>query len=288
MQTSDDKPISAQELQILKNARQQFVDIRSDFLKRVSESEDEKVSKLRESSVLLSGDKSFDVLFERVLSEIAYSDGPINAREANVLNVLLGKETSKDYYNALFRRPENRNIDPTQPFTALIDLAIQLHGIEQGTAYDDKTDPVVGCFESLGHAILAADGEVNQLELDRFSKYTTIAHSRAARLYQRIKSIADGLTDNIEPQKEVPKLVKAADKISPNGKAERQVNGPDQAPDVVQKCIAELHALVGLASVKGEVETLTNLAKVFSIRKQRGLPVPDLSFHMVFSGNPGT
>jgi SpoVK/Ycf46/Vps4 family AAA+-type ATPase len=43
-----------------------------------------------------------------------------------------------------------------------------------------------------------------------------------------------------------------------------------------------------MASVKREVETLINVAKVFTIRKQRGLPVPDVSFHMVFSGNPGT
>jgi Holliday junction resolvasome RuvABC ATP-dependent DNA helicase subunit len=209
-------------------------------------------------------------------------------REAGVLNVLLGKETSEDYYNGLFRGPDTLFADVTGAFETIIDLAIQLHGVEQGTAYDDKTDPVVGCFESLGHAILAAHGGVNQLELDQFSKYTTIAHSKAARLYQRIKSIADGLTDNIEPQKEVPKLVKAADKITLTDKTETQVNGVDQAPDAIQKYIAELHALVGLASVKGEVEILTNLAKVFSIRKQRGLPLPDLSFHMVFSGNPGT
>jgi SpoVK/Ycf46/Vps4 family AAA+-type ATPase len=40
--------------------------------------------------------------------------------------------------------------------------------------------------------------------------------------------------------------------------------------------------------VKAEVETLINLARVFALRKKRRLPVPDVSFHMVFSGNPGT
>jgi SpoVK/Ycf46/Vps4 family AAA+-type ATPase len=56
----------------------------------------------------------------------------------------------------------------------------------------------------------------------------------------------------------------------------------------LEQCLAELHALVGLASVKSEVETLTNLARVFTLRKEKGLPIPDVSFHMVFSGNPGT
>jgi stage V sporulation protein K len=40
--------------------------------------------------------------------------------------------------------------------------------------------------------------------------------------------------------------------------------------------------------VKAEVETLANLARVFKLRKKHGLPTPDVSFHMVFSGNPGT
>jgi SpoVK/Ycf46/Vps4 family AAA+-type ATPase len=40
--------------------------------------------------------------------------------------------------------------------------------------------------------------------------------------------------------------------------------------------------------VKKEVETLINLARVFALRKKKQLPIPDVSFHMVFSGNPGT
>src|SRR5258707_13776564 len=195
---------------MLKDARQQFVDIRSDFLRRASESENQEIVTINENG-------RFDVLIERVLSEIANSDGPINAREANVLNVLLGKEASEDYYNSSLRRPETRTFDAAEPFSAFISIAIQLGGIEQGTAYNPKTDPIVGCFETLGHAILAADGEIDQLELDRLSKYTAIAHSKAAKLYQRINSLVDGRTDNIGPPAEVEKLAKTADKITPTG-----------------------------------------------------------------------
>lgn len=49
-----------------------------------------------------------------------------------------------------------------------------------------------------------------------------------------------------------------------------------------------LEALVGLEEVKQEVTTLVNLVKVRSLRKSRGMKVPDMSLHMVFSGNPGT
>jgi Cdc6-like AAA superfamily ATPase len=66
-------------------------------------------------------------------------------------------------------------------------------------------------------------------------------------------------------------------------------SGPcEEMPDGASTILASLDQLVGLDEVKREVETLVNLAKVFSIRKKMGLKVPDMSFHLVFLGNPGT
>jgi hypothetical protein len=62
MQTKADKSISSEEMQMLQSAHQQFVDIRSDFIKRVSESEDENVLELRDSTPLLRDNKAFDVV----------------------------------------------------------------------------------------------------------------------------------------------------------------------------------------------------------------------------------
>ena len=52
--------------------------------------------------------------------------------------------------------------------------------------------------------------------------------------------------------------------------------------------MAELNDLVGLEEVKRDVDSLVNLVKVRNLRKERGLKCPDMSFHLVFSGNPGT
>lgn len=52
--------------------------------------------------------------------------------------------------------------------------------------------------------------------------------------------------------------------------------------------IAELDALIGLAGVKSEIRKLVNLVKVQQRRREQGLPVPPVSLHMVFTGNPGT
>lgn len=56
----------------------------------------------------------------------------------------------------------------------------------------------------------------------------------------------------------------------------------------LEKLLKELDSLVGLEAVKDEVKSLINLIKVRSLRKKNNLPVMDMSFHMVFTGNPGT
>ena len=50
----------------------------------------------------------------------------------------------------------------------------------------------------------------------------------------------------------------------------------------------ELDGYVGLAAVKKEVRNLIDLVKVHQLREKNGLPVTELSLHMVFSGSPGT
>lgn len=52
--------------------------------------------------------------------------------------------------------------------------------------------------------------------------------------------------------------------------------------------MAELNGLIGLDTVKKEVESLRNLIKIQTMRAQQGLPNTNMSYHMVFTGNPGT
>ncbi len=50
----------------------------------------------------------------------------------------------------------------------------------------------------------------------------------------------------------------------------------------------ELDELIGLKSVKQEVHTLANFVKVQKMRADKGLKTPKLSYHIVFTGSPGT
>ena len=63
--------------------------------------------------------------------------------------------------------------------------------------------------------------------------------------------------------------------------------GPAEKPDF-DELMARLEELVGLESVKKDVKNLVNLMKVRKLRQENGLPVPPMSLHMVFMGNPGT
>lgn len=50
----------------------------------------------------------------------------------------------------------------------------------------------------------------------------------------------------------------------------------------------ELNELTGLSEVKKDIKSLINLLKVKKLREERGMKQPEMSLHMVFSGNPGT
>ncbi len=63
---------------------------------------------------------------------------------------------------------------------------------------------------------------------------------------------------------------------------------PPAPPPSLEELLARLDRLVGLDSVKTEIRTLVNVARVHEMRRKEGLKVPASGYHMVFSGPPGT
>lgn len=49
-----------------------------------------------------------------------------------------------------------------------------------------------------------------------------------------------------------------------------------------------LNSLIGLDSVKDEIKSLANFIEIQNVRKDKGLKISKISYHCVFTGNPGT
>lgn len=70
-------------------------------------------------------------------------------------------------------------------------------------------------------------------------------------------------------------------------KIRQEINKINHAKEL-QNLLDELNGLVGLAEVKLEIQSLINLIKVKKMRESYNMPSMDVSYHMVFTGNPGT
>ena len=93
------------------------------------------------------------------------------------------------------------------------------------------------------------------------------------------------------------RLVECAESISAPVKKSSDDNTDEEKSDVnikrndkvtLDEALGELNKLVGLGAVKSRVRDWVDQIKVFQMRKERGLSVPDMSYHLVFTGNPGT
>jgi AAA+ superfamily predicted ATPase len=137
----------------------------------------------------------------------------------------------------------------------------------------------------LAHLVARADGEIKPVE--------------AASL----KSIQDELRAHLRPipidepdqhasagqakAQAVEKVFTTAEQLPPRTRSVDSTPATP-SPESLAEALAELESLVGLATIKEEIRTLTNFLKVQAQRTKAGLPAATLSLHMIFGGNPGT
>jgi Holliday junction resolvasome RuvABC ATP-dependent DNA helicase subunit len=94
-----------------------------------------------------------------------------------------------------------------------------------------------------------------------------------------IENRASGFDFGTKPTQSQPRITQT------KGQPKNVVQATDES---MENLLDELNSLVGLDSVKSEVQELVNFLKIQQVRKARNLPTAGLSLHVVFYGNPGT
>lgn len=165
------------------------------------------------------------------------------------------------------------------------------------TLYDDESRDLV-CLMRAHY--LGPNGEPNHyhvtdlelLERDLFA--TKLPEHRADHTPEQLAKVARDLDERREVIRVHAQGIAEPSDADAVAEAEGMVvdTSPEQEEGedrwTVEEALAELDSLTGLAHVKEEVRKLTNLVRIRRMREERGLPVAATSFHLVFTGNPGT
>ena len=133
-----------------------------------------------------------------------------------------------------------------------------------------------------------AGQELNDI-MDEFSKVLS-RDSRTRGLYDDFFGAPATPPVPGDPMAPLPVAGGPAEPVKP------EASGGQTAPEAereeprptLEEAMKPLDELIGLGMVKKDVESLVNLVKVRKLRQERGMKTPDMSFHLVFSGNPGT
>ena len=110
-----------------------------------------------------------------------------------------------------------------------------------------------------------------------------IGYNRAGRISDQLEELGIVGPNRGPEGREV--LIGNNGKSKQNNTSKASVKKTKSTP---KSSTSELDALVGLSSVKEEIKTLSNFITIQQKRKEQGLKSSSVSYHCVFTGNPGT
>lgn len=139
---------------------------------------------------------------------------------------------------------------------------------------------------STSSAEFAIIESLKDFDAELLNKYVILLYRFAS-----ITAKADGTINNKEAEwLEKIMTYKNVDK-SPNEKTANDASTSviaSNSGNTKKNPYKELNSLIGLATVKQEINTLANFVKIQQIRTSKGMKISPISYHCVFTGNPGT
>ncbi|MBD0377889.1 MAG: AAA family ATPase, partial [Flavisolibacter sp.] len=109
-----------------------------------------------------------------------------------------------------------------------------------------------------------------------------------SNLYQFASIVikADGVV-TLKEETVLKRIMKSTEKNKKKEEQPIKVETPNQEQSL-QEVLEELNSLIGLNEVKEEIKTLTNFVRIQKTREASGLKASNVSYHIIFTGNPGT
>lgn len=117
-------------------------------------------------------------------------------------------------------------------------------------------------------------------------------YEKGYELYQSVMTVLVDGKETSEKETAFAAFVKQKKQDLNNSRKDHPCNCEEQAeasqPASYDELFTKLHKMTGLYEVKRQVQTMANMAKISMECKKLGIERPQMSYHMVFSGNPGT
>lgn len=129
---------------------------------------------------------------------------------------------------------------------------------------------------------LNQEGYYKSYDSEETEKETVASGSNNNEKEQQDTSVMD----LVEKVNKIIDAIQVGEQNKENVVENAKVSNPDDK--TLEQLLEELDGLIGLDKVKYDVRSLMNFIKVANMRKRKGLKVPTISYHLVFTGNPGT
>lgn len=140
-------------------------------------------------------------------------------------------------------------------------------------------------FQSLGEDFLSHCRHMDVTEVNQLTRYRFMLESKS-NAYIKSGGVEPSRPDSIPFKLQTKR--ESTEISQPETPFIGSISGGDKTIKDLDALLKQLDALIGLDSVKEEVNNLINLLKIIEIRKQNGLKTPSITKHFVFTGNPGT
>ena len=217
--------------------------------------------------------REFIEIFNRLLVSLAFINGDFTIEEANTVSEIVSglQKYCSERGLPLF----DLSFDNTGRITRLREDSY-LRSVEQVKPLDKVSESRTPSTENSARDTeqeTSTDGIniLDVLENLKFEITLGTVNSKSDRDTSSEKDIYDYKT----PEGSYP----TPDNEKPDTPAEEQS---------LDSLLEELDGLVGLDTVKRDVHSLLNFIKVTKLRTERGMKIPIISYHLVFTGNPGT